>query len=64
MAAGLPVDQAIIYEDTGHIHVSHTIRQDNRREVRVHVIDATLYGTEYPLWEDYNGPLKEMQCPT
>jgi zinc D-Ala-D-Ala carboxypeptidase len=27
---GLPVDQAILYTNTGHVHVSHTTRRPNR----------------------------------
>jgi len=37
IAAGLPVDQAIIYEDHNHIHVSHTARYTARRQVLVHM---------------------------
>jgi uncharacterized protein YcbK (DUF882 family) len=32
---GLPVDQAIIYETTGHIHVSHATERNARREFLV-----------------------------
>lgn len=51
-AAGLPVDQAITYEDQPHVHVSHTARWNARRELLVHT-----RGGDYVPWADYRGPL-------
>lgn len=51
-AAGLPVDQAITYEDLPHVHVSHTARWTARRELLVHT-----RGGDYVPWESYRGPL-------
>jgi len=50
---GLPVDQAIIYEGTTHIHISHTARHVARRDVMVKTL-----GGKYVPWSDYHGPLK------
>lgn len=49
---GLPVDEAIVYEDRSHIHVSHTARWTARRELLVH----TAAG-DYVPWSRYRGPL-------
>lgn len=52
--AALPVDQAIIYEDEPHVHVSHTLRYPPRRQVLVHLRDG-----RYVDWHTaYNGILK------
>lgn len=56
MGAGLPVDQAIIYEGTRHIHVSHTARHVARRQALVRVGDRD--GGRYVPWDDYDGPLR------
>ena len=48
--AGLPVDQAIIYESTGHIHVSHTADRTARRQLLVKQSDGT-----YTSWDSYPG---------
>lgn len=48
MAAGLPVDQAIIYESTSHVHLSHTARHNARREALV----KTSSG-QYVEWSKY-----------
>lgn len=60
--SGFPIDQAMVYENTGHVHVSHTLRRENRGEFRVKCSDAAAakakYGTRYPHWKDYDGPLK------
>ena len=53
----IPVDMAIVYEDTGHLHVSHTIRRDNRRTFLV--ASRTDDGEyTYTPWGEYTGPLK------
>lgn len=52
VAAGLPVDQAITYEDLPHVHVSHTARWSARRELLVHTV-----GGDYVPWAEYSGPL-------
>lgn len=51
MKAGLPVDQAIIYEGTNHIHVSHTATRVARRQVLVKT------STGYVDWDNYGGQL-------
>ena len=60
--SGFPFDQAMIYENTGHVHISHTLRRENRGELRVKCADKATakaqYGTRYPHWKDYDGPLK------
>lgn len=53
MDEGLPVDQAIIYEGTTHVHVSHTASRIARRQVLV----KTTAG-KYEDWATYDGPLK------
>ncbi|MEN0060502.1 MAG: D-Ala-D-Ala carboxypeptidase family metallohydrolase [Myxococcota bacterium] len=40
--AGLPVDQAILYETTTHVHVSHTARRVARRSIRVFTQQGTF----------------------
>ena len=55
VAEGLPVDQAIIYDDRGHVHASHTSSRPNRRQVLVYVSEVGLYVP----WATYIGPLKE-----
>jgi|15BtaG_2_1085339.scaffolds.fasta_scaffold12873_3 uncharacterized protein YcbK (DUF882 family) len=47
----IPIDQAIIYEETGHVHVSTS--PSPRRDALVKVA-----GSGYVRWEDYSGPLK------
>jgi hypothetical protein len=63
VAAGrIDADQALIYEDTGHIHVSYTMQRHNRREIRVHVRNPQDYGGhEYPLWSEYHGWLRHEE---
>lgn len=57
IADGLPVDQAIVYETTRHIHVSHTTRHAPRGQLLVHVRRG-LRGRRYVAWHDYTGPLR------
>ena len=48
---GWPVDQAIWYkETTGHIHISHTTRKKNRRQLLLKRADGT-----YVAWERVDG---------
>ncbi len=47
MDEGLPVDQAIIYEGTNHIHVSHTADRTARRQKLVST------GGRYVTWDSY-----------
>lgn len=48
MDAGLPVDQAIIYETTNHIHISHTADRVARRQSLVKTA-----GGSYVTWDSY-----------
>lgn len=47
MRKGLPVDQAILYPHTGHIHVAHVQHRVNRRQVLIEQSDGSL--KPYPL---------------
>lgn len=53
--AGLPIDQAIIYEDEPHIHVSYTARYPPRRQTLVHLRDG-----RYVEWAGYHGILRPL----
>jgi len=47
---GWPVDQAIWYkETTGHIHISHTTRKKNRRQLLLKKLDGS-----YIAWERHD----------
>jgi hypothetical protein len=50
---GLPVDQAVIYENKPHIHVSCTHEREPRRQFLVDVGGKRTIG-----WAAYTGPLK------
>ncbi len=45
---GLPVDQAILYEATNHVHVSHTAERVARRSFLVHTRSG-----RYESWSSY-----------
>lgn len=51
----LPIDQAILYEDAPHIHVSYTQRYPPRRELLVHCRDG-----RYVAWASYAGALAHL----
>ncbi len=53
IACGFPVDQAIIYEDAPHIHISHTVRYSPRCQILVHRVDG-----RYVDWAGYAGVLR------
>ena len=53
VAEWMPVDQAIIYEDKPHLHLSHRTHMTNRRELKVHLDDGS-----YVDWADYDGRLR------
>lgn len=54
--AGFPIDQAIYYvETTGHIHVSHTTRKENRRQFLVKTKDRG-----YIKWKEYDDARRQM----
>lgn len=53
--AGIPVDQAIIYEQKGHIHVSCTHTRLPRRQFLVDVGDNKTVP-----WATYDGPLRSV----
>lgn len=50
---GMPIDQAIIYEDAPHLHVSYTSRYPPRRQILVHLRDG-----RYVDWATYTGILR------
>lgn len=53
MASSLPVDQAIVYHDKPHLHISYTTRRENRGEFLVCTGPKT-----YVPWSQYVGPFK------
>jgi len=53
MTAGLPVDQAIIYEGAPHVHVSYSPTGQPRRERLVKLSTGA-----YVPWSSYRGPLR------
>ena len=53
LTSGLPFDQAIIYEDTRHLHVSHVTGRVNRNQFLVH-----LESGKYVHWNNYTGKLR------
>lgn len=60
-AQGFPIDQAIVYDDgKPHVHISATTRRDPRGvfNVKVAASERGRYGTLYPDWNTYDGPLK------
>lgn len=60
-AGRLPIDQAILYEDTSHFHVSHTLRRRNRGDLRAALAERRADGSvQYRPWRDYSGPLRTI----
>lgn len=51
----LPIDQAILYEDAPHVHVSTTSRYPNRGQALVHTADG-----RYVPWVSYRGILRPV----
>ena len=41
----LPYDQAVMYEGTGHLHISHTTTRENRRQLLVKRVLAPVAGS-------------------
>lgn len=54
-AEGWPFDEAILYEDTSHIHVGYTVVREPERQLLV----GTKGTGKYINWDRYVGPLKD-----
>lgn len=58
-AGQLPhLDQGIVYEDRGHVHVGWR-PEGARGQLLVHLAQPTPEGKRYMAWADYRGPLKQ-----